>query len=57
MSQKTRKEHESDLTYALQEFEDAVRSETAAKTRRQLAHTKLLHAIAAALDFMPDVKP
>jgi hypothetical protein len=57
MSQKTREEHESDLSYSIQEFEDAVRSEAAAKFKRQVAHAKLLEAIAAGWDVMPEVKP
>ncbi len=57
MSKKTRQEHEVDLNWAMESYADAILSEQAAKEERQRAHSRLVGAITAALDFVPEVKP
>ena len=57
MRTKTRQEHEADLNWAMEAYVDAIRSEQAAKEERQRAHARLVGAITAALDFVPEVNP
>jgi len=54
---KTRQEHEMDLNYAMEAYANAIRSEQAAKDERGRAHARLVDAITAALDFVPEAKP
>jgi len=57
MKTKTRQEHEVDLNWAMEAYANAIRSEQAAKEERQRAHARLVEAVTAALDFVPEVKP
>ena len=57
MSQKTRKEHEQEITFRLARLTDAIRCEESAKTARHEAHEALVMAMAAALDAGFKVKP
>lgn len=50
MSQKTRKDYEQDLTYAISRHADAVERERAAKEERLRAHEKLVALISDVLD-------
>jgi hypothetical protein len=50
MSQKTRKDYEQDLTYAISRHADAVERERAAKEERLRAYEKLVALISDVLD-------